>query len=159
MNELSALEGVRGLHARYGDAVWRQDMAAYGDCWTENAEWRIMGKVNRGRGEIVDFFAGAMTRFRRVLMTFRTPMITLGDGEVLSRSYVTENNGLYDGTAMNTVGIYYERLVEQEGVWRRDWALFQLAYRGPADMTGHFVDHADYGPPPAFPGRDEMPTL
>lgn len=154
---LAAEAGVRQLHARYVDAVWRKDYAAFADCFTEDAEWRIAGKVHRGRQEIAGFLQLAMVNFHRVIMTFRTPIIELREGRVDARTYVTENNGFKDGRPGSTIGTYYERLVEQGGVWRRAWALYQLHYMGPADLTGSFFEQPDYGPPPAMPPLDAVP--
>jgi SnoaL-like domain len=61
------------LHACYTDAVRRKDYGAFGDCFTEDAEWRITGMVLRGRVEIVDTIKQLMSRFRRVLVTPRIP--------------------------------------------------------------------------------------
>lgn len=156
---LTAEAGIRQLHARYGDAVWRKDYAAFADCFTEDAEWRIAGQVHRGRREIVGFLERAMSNFHGVIMTFRTPIIELsGDGAANARTYVTENNGFKDGRPGSTIGTYYERLVERDGVWRRAWALYQLHYMGPADLTGAFFAQPDYGPPPAMPPLDAMPA-
>lgn len=151
---VTAVEGVRQLHARYGDAVWRKDYAAFADCWTPDAEWRIRGHIYSGREEIAAFLARAMENFHRVIMTFRTPMITIKGDEILSRTYVTEQNGFKSGRPGATIGTYFERLVEQDGRYLRKWALFQLHYIGPSDLTGTFFDNPDYGPPPAFPPLD-----
>lgn len=155
---LTAEAGIRQLHVRYVDAVWRRDYAAFADCFTADAEWRIAGQVHRGRAEIVGFLQRAMSNFHRVIMTFRTPIIGLGDGSATARTYVTENNGFKDGRPGSTIGTYYERLVEKDGLWRRAWALYQLHYMGPADLTGAFFEQPDYGPPPAMPPLDAVPT-
>jgi ketosteroid isomerase-like protein len=155
---VTAEAGVRQLHARYVDAVFRKDYPAFGDCWTEDAEWRIRGHVYRGRSEICAFLARAMDNFHRVIMTFRTPIIDLRPDGAYCRTYVTEQNGFKDGRPGSTIGMYYEKAVEQDGRWRRAWALFQLHYIGPADLTGSFFEHPDYGPPPGFPPPDALPA-
>lgn len=44
MTDFSATEAaIRQLHALYADAVWRKDYESFGDCFTEDAEWRISG--------------------------------------------------------------------------------------------------------------------
>lgn len=155
LEELQAVEGVRQLHSRYVDAVFRKDYAAFGQCWSEQAEWRIAGRILRGRAEIVAFLEQAMANFHRVIMTFRNPFVELtGKGEARSRVYVTEQNGFRNGRPGATIGTYFEKLVEQDGRWLRSWALFQLHYMGPADLTGDYFDQPDYGPPPAFPPDD-----
>lgn len=146
--------GIRALHARYVDAVWRKDYAAFGDCFTGDAEWRIAGMVLRGRPEIERTLKRLMGNFQRILMTFRTPLLEVGDGVASGRTYVTEQSAFKSGRPGTTIGIYYERFVEQGDRWRFTWRLFQLHYMGPADLTGSFFEQADYGPPPAMPPLD-----
>ena len=45
--------GILDLFSRYAEAVWRKDHVAFGECFTEDAEWRIGGRILRGRAEIV----------------------------------------------------------------------------------------------------------
>jgi uncharacterized protein (TIGR02246 family) len=159
MSDLADAEaGIRQLHARYVDAVFRKDYVSFGECFTEDAEWRIAGQSLRGRPQIIGFLEQAMTNFHRVIMTFRTPIIRLVEDGAQARTYVTEANGFKNGRPGSTVGTYFERLVETDGIWQRRWALFQLHYMGPADLTGSFFEQPDYGPPPGFPPLD-APTF
>src|SRR4030095_15557802 len=136
-------EGIRQLHARYIDAVLRVDYDAFRACWTEDAEWRISGNVFRGRDEILGFFKRAMVNFHRVIMTFRTPLIELTDAGARTRIHVTENNGFKNGRPGASIGTYYEKLVQQDGQWLRSWALYQLHYMGPSDLTGDYFEQPD----------------
>ena len=34
---------IRQLHARYADSVWRADYDVFGNCFMEDAEWRVGG--------------------------------------------------------------------------------------------------------------------
>ena len=151
---LRTIEGVRQLHALYVDSVFRKDYTAFRACWTEDAEWRIAGNVWRGHDEIAGFLERAMANFHRVIMTFRNPMIEIADGEVRSRVHVTEKNGFKNGRPGANIGTYFEKLVERDGRWLRKWALYQLHYMGPSDLTGDYFEQPDYGPPPAFPPDD-----
>lgn len=54
MDFIAAGVAIRGLHARYIDAVWRKDYDAFGDCLARDAEWRIGGPDRRGRPAIVE---------------------------------------------------------------------------------------------------------
>lgn len=159
MTDQVAVEtAIRQFHALYTDAVWRKDYDAFGDCFTEDAEWRIAGMVLSGRPAIVDNLKRLMPSFRRVLMTFRTPILTMGDGTATGRTYVTEQNAFVNGRPGCSIGIYYERFIDQGDRWRCSWRLFQLHYLGPADLTGEFFDNPDFGPPPAMPPLD-APTF
>lgn len=143
--------GIRRLHARYADAVFRKDFCAFGDCFTVDAAWHIGGHVLRGRDEITRFLAARIADSHWVLINFGMPILEIGDGTASGRTYVTEQNAYRNAPPSYHVATYYERFVEQDGVWRRAWALFQLHYMGPADLSGKFFEQADFGPPPAMP--------
>ncbi|MFV8816655.1 YybH family protein [Haliea sp. E17] len=150
---------IRQLHARYADAVWRKDLEAFGNCFTGDAEWRIGGKILRGRSAIVENLARLLPNFERVLMTFRTPLVDMDeDGDLSSRTYVTENNIFANGKPGSSIGIYYERFVEEDYQLRFKWRLFQTHYLGPADITGPLYQNPDFGPPPQMPPLD-APTI
>ena len=164
---VTAEAAIRQLQARYMDSVWRKDFAAFGDCFTEDAEWRIAGKVFRGRTECVAFLEEIMPRFTRVFMSMQTPILQVGNGCAIGRTYITERNSLKDRSSVFNIGIYYDRFVQQGDQWRFAWHHFQLYYLGPADLSGRFYDLVDYGPPfgmpgpddPAIPSASEMATL
>ena len=148
---------IRQLHAHYVDAVWRKDIEAFGDCFTQDCEWRIAGKVMRGRGEIVSFMSQVFPLFNRILLTMRTPCLEVGDGVASARTYFTENSQMTDGTPLAAIGSYYERFVDQGDRWRFSWRVFRTEYAGPPDFTGPFYENPDYGPPPAMPPMDAIP--
>jgi len=158
MHEFVAAEcGIRQLHARYADAVWRKDAAAVGICFAEDGEWRVGGAVMCGRQRVVAAMGNVFPRFTRILMTFRTPIVELGEaGTASARTYVSENSVYADGTPFAPIGIYFERFVREAGDWRFKWRLFQTNYAGPPDLSGTFFDVPDYGAPPALPPLDEI---
>jgi uncharacterized protein (TIGR02246 family) len=145
---------IRQLHARYTDAVWRQDFEAFADCFTVDGEWRISGMLFRGRGEIKDAIERILGNFRRVLITFRTPIIEVGDRSATGRTDIDEKCAWKNGNTNISIGRYYERFVEDGDRWRFAWRLFQLHYRGAPDLTGTFFDNPDFGAPPGMPGLD-----
>jgi uncharacterized protein (TIGR02246 family) len=151
---------VRQLHARYADAVWRKDTAAFVDCFAEDAVWRIAGQELVGREVIGAGFDKFMAILDRTLMTFRTPLLTLGDepGTASARTYVSELNKYKDGSAVATIGVYYERFAERDGVWRFAWRHWNMYYYGPPDHSAHFHDCKEFGPPPGMPGPDDPTT-
>lgn len=154
---LSARDGVRDLLSRYTDAVWRNDYQAFGDCFTDDAEWRISGKVLGGRREIIKSITAAMTPFRRILIKFENPIVSLDGQGALSRVYLTEHAAFTETGTLMTVGAYYDRVVCQGERWRFSWRLFDLHYVGPPDLSGTFYDNAEHGPPPAMPRLDAVP--
>ena len=147
--------GVRQLQARYIDSVWRKDFDAFGDCFTEEAEWRIAGQVMRGRAACVGLLQKMMPSIDRVFMTMGTPLLQLEHGAGIARTYVTEMNVSKGVAPMFAIGIYYDRCVPQAGRWRFAWHHYQSYYHGPADLTAPFRHIIDYGAPFGMPRSDE----
>jgi uncharacterized protein (TIGR02246 family) len=159
MSDFVAAEaGIRQLHERYTDAVWRQDFDAFAECFSERGEWRISGMVLQGRAQIRETIAAILARFNRVLISFRTPIVTLSEGGACARTYIDERCAWKNGDTNISMGLYYEHFVEHDGRWLFDWRLFQMLYRGDPDLTGTFYDFPDYGPPPGMPPRDAVPA-
>ncbi len=159
MNDFVLAEsGIRQLHARFADAVWRKDTEAYAQCFAEDAEWKIATMHIRGRAEIAGTFGKLMAACARVQMITGTPLLELGQGTASGRLQITELAKMADGSSAMTLGVYYDRYVEHAGRWLFQWRHFGLHYRGPADLSAALVECPDYGPPPGLPGADE-PTF
>lgn len=150
--------GIRQLHARFIDAVFRKDATAFADCFAENAEWKIAGLHIRSRTEIGGLFGKLMGICARVQLIAGTPILEVGQGVATGRINVTELAKMTDGSSALTIGVYYDRYVEEAGRWRFQWRHFSLHYRGPSDLSAPLVESPDYGPFPGMPGADE-PTL
>jgi len=150
--------GIRQLYARFTDAVWRKDADAFANCFAEDGEWKLAGLHIRGRAEIGSIFAKLLSDCDRVLMIQGTPVLEVGQGTARGRIHVTELAKMADGSSAMTIGVYYDRYVEQGDLWCFQWRHFGLHYRGPTDLSAALVDCPDYGPPPGMPDPDE-PTF
>jgi ketosteroid isomerase-like protein len=158
VNELFAADfGIRQLHGRYVDAVFRKDTEAYAACFTEDAEWKIAGMHMRGREEIVETFLKLTASAERVFMLTGMPVLDIGTGTATGRIYVTEYVKRLDGGLMRTIGTYYDRYEGQGTEWRFRSRHWTLHYRGEGDFAEPFFTALDYGAPPAMPGLDEPP--
>jgi uncharacterized protein (TIGR02246 family) len=155
---LIAESAIRQLHARCVDAVFRKDTAAFADCYAEDGEWKIAGMHMKGRAQIASEFEKFMAPCERVLMLFTDPVLEVGEGVASGRSYVTEFMKYPDGRAVRTIGLYYERYVEQKDRWRFQWRHWNLYYYGPPDFSAPYHNPPDYGPHPGMPGADD-PTI
>lgn len=92
MTRIQSIEsGIRQLHARCADAVWRKDGDGFAGCFTTDGEWIIAGFHFRGQAAIVEGFRQLLGPNQRVLMHFGTPILTPGEPLVLGRTYVTED--------------------------------------------------------------------
>jgi uncharacterized protein (TIGR02246 family) len=156
---LIAESAIRQLHARYVDALWRKDPESFADLFTVDAEWKIAGMHLRGRDQIKSEFAKFMRHIERTFMIFGTPILQVGDGIASSRTHVTENNKFADGRSASTIGIYYERFVEEGDRWRFKWRHWNLYYIGPPDLSAPFYQCKDFGPPPGMPSPDDPTTV
>ncbi len=159
MNEqldfLIAQGAVIQLQARYADAIWRKDIDTLADCFTPDAEWRIGGRTMQGRDAILGQLSYVFPKFKRILMTMRNPYVEVTPDGASSRTYVTENNVYADGAPVMAIGTYFDRIVNEDGIWRFSWRLFQTSYLGPADLSGEFFEgNPDFGPAPAMPALD-----
>ena len=151
--------GIRQLHARFVDAVFRKDAEAFADCFAENAEWKIAGLHIRGREEIGAMIGKLLGACARVHLIPGLPMLELEPGRMASgRVPMTELAKMADGSSALTLGVYHDRYIEVEGRWLFQWRHFSLHYRGPTDLSAALVESPDYGLFPGRPGPDE-PTL
>jgi uncharacterized protein (TIGR02246 family) len=150
---------IRQLHARYADALWRKDPDSFAALFARGAEWKVAGMHMRGREEIRETFARFMVHTGRTLMTFRSPIVEMVDAVPTARTYVTEQNKFADGQSADTMGVYYERFVEEDGAWRFAYRHWNMYYIGPPTLTAKFYDVREFGPPPGFPGPDDPTTV
>lgn len=151
------LAHVMQLHARYCDAVWRKDVQAFGECFTEEAEWRISGMVVRGRTDAMAMIDTILGRAKRVYIEFQTPILDISGGALSARTYMNERCAWLDGKTNVAIGRYYEHFVREGDRLRFAWRLWQGLYTGPPDLTGDYGDFPDYGAPPGMPPRAEVP--
>jgi ketosteroid isomerase-like protein len=152
---VAAESGIRQLQARCIDSVWRKDFTAFGDCFTEDAQWRIAGRLLKGRNACVAFLSQVMPHIHRVLITMQTPILEVAGAKAIGRTYLTETNARHGRPAVFPIGIYYDRFELQGDRWRFAWHHYQSYYFGPNDLSGPFADFTDYGPPFGMPGPDD----
>jgi uncharacterized protein (TIGR02246 family) len=156
---LVAESSIRQLYGRYGDALWRKDSGDFEACFAEQAVWKIAGMTITGRAEIGSLFKKYMAGAHKVMMFTGIPVLEVGTDTAIGRVQVTEYSKLPDGRAVRTLGIYYDRFVEQSGRWCFQWHHFNLYYYGPADFSEPYYDCIEYGSPPGMPGPDDPTTV
>jgi len=152
---LLAEAAIRQLYARYADAVWRKDRAAFLECFTEDAVWKIAGRTLEGRNEIGDFFEMSTAPSHKVMFWWSNPALEVTGDTATGRLNVTELVKRLDGEAIRTLAVYYERYAKSGGIWRLSWHHFNMYYFGPPDLSEDYYDCREYGPPPGFPAPDD----
>lgn len=146
--------GIRQLHARFVDAVWRQDADEFAACFTADGLWKIAGMDVRGRAALADACRMMLGRCKRIHLIVGLPILQADGDGVIGRINMTEFSTMQDDSTAMTIGWYHDRYIEEEGRWRfltRHWS---FKYRGPPDLTGAFIDTPDYGAFPDFPAPD-----
>ena len=152
--------GVTQLHARFIDAVWRQDATDFADCFAREGVWKISGNViggpaNGGRSAIAEACRTMLGRCSHIQLIVQPSIVEVtGEGTAIGRHHMVEMARMLDGSTAMTLGIYHDHFVEEQHRWRylrRHWS---MQYRGPFDLTGMFVDSPDYGSFPAMPPAD-----
>lgn len=156
MNDLIAADvGIRQLHARFADAVWRQDDAEFSGCFASDGLWKIAGMEIQGRDKIAEACRNMLGRCSDIHIITGLPILELVDGGAKGRLNITEFARMQDGSTAMTIGWYHDDYAEEDGKWffkRRHWS---MKYRGLPDLTGHFADTPNYGPFPDGPADGE----
>lgn len=130
---------LRDLVARYSDAVNRRDAESWGQTWSREATWEIMGTVQQGRETIVDFWSQVMSRIPLVLQepTFGTLDFSSAsiEGGVTGRWYIHEITKSPESSS-ETTGVYHDRYLHEDGAWRFSRRRFDVLYRDEKALTG-----------------------
>ena len=151
---MAAEFGIRQLHARCADAVWRKDAAAFAACFAEDGVWKVAGLRFAGRAAVAEGLTLLTAMNQRILMRFATPIVSLDAGGASARTHVVEQVKRNDGAGMTSIGIYFERFVEAGDEWLFAWRHFDFCYFGPPDLSAELYAFVDRGAPPALPDGD-----
>jgi uncharacterized protein (TIGR02246 family) len=153
---LAADAGIRQLHARFNDAVWRQDATEFSNCWSRDGEWKIAGMHMQGREAISQACTALLGRCAHIHLIPGLPILELtGPGTAIGRMSVTEFAKMHDGSTAMTIGWYHDHYIDEDGRWRFAKRHWSFKYRGAPDLTGPFIDTPDYGDFPLMPAADE----
>lgn len=155
IDPIAADLGIRQLHARFADAVWRQDGDAFAACFASHGVWKIAGQTFTGSAAIGSAVGALLGRCSHIHLITGLPVLHVDGTAVLGRLAMTEFARMLDGSTAMTIGWYHDRYVEQGGLWRFARRHWNLKYRGAPDLTGLFADTPNYGALPDGPADDE----
>ncbi|MXO89948.1 nuclear transport factor 2 family protein [Pontixanthobacter aquaemixtae] len=150
-----AAVGIGQLHARFVDAVFRQDIRQFADCFAKEGVWKIGGRVMEGRETIFELTGPMLSYCERIQLVALQPLLDLTDEGAVGRQQMIEFSKMKDGSGAMTIGVYHDRYVLEEGQWRFAKRHWSFKYRGPHDFSGGFADTPDYGAFPSGPADDE----
>jgi ketosteroid isomerase-like protein len=154
-NLIAADHGIRQLHARFVDAVWRQDATEFAACWTREGLWKIAGMEVRGRAALQDACTLMLGRCKHIHLIVGLPILEADGDEVLGRLNMTELTTMADDSSALVMGWYHDRYAEEDGRWRFKTRHWSFKYRGPPALGGEYFPTPDYGAFPGFPAADE----
>jgi uncharacterized protein (TIGR02246 family) len=116
---------IRELLESYGDAVFRHDPVAWGDCWAQDATWTLPGiGATRGRAAIVETWRAAMHRFEQVSFHTTLGALAIAGDRAEGRAYTSEVLKPKAGGILRMEGAYEDLIIRQEGRWlfaARSW--------------------------------------
>lgn len=147
--------GIRQLHARFADAVWRQDAAEFSGCFAEDGVWKIAGMVTRGRAEIAEACGMMLGRCSHIHIITGLPILAVSGSSATGRLNMTEFARMQDGSTAMTIGWYHDVYVQDGDSWHFQTRHWSMKYRGAPDLTGGFADTPNYGAFPDGPAADE----
>lgn len=98
------------LYARYIDATWRIDTTAFGECFTDDATWEIVGRTFVGRDVIETAIADFLSANQRVLIKTGPPLIFLDNDTISAKVMINELIKTRSGEGRTTVGTYIDVL-------------------------------------------------
>lgn len=109
---LSADAGIRQLHARFTDAVWRQDDAEFSGCFAEDGHWKIAGMEFHGREKIAEACRNMLGRCSHIHLIVGLPILEVTGSTAKGRLGMTEFARMQDGATAMTIGWYHDDYVE-----------------------------------------------
>ena len=142
-NAVTDKNEIRDLVARYADAVTRRDEKAWGETWTEDGEWHVIGRTASGREAVGALWQTLLGGLSFVVQLANTEQITVEGDRGSGRWYVTEYARSNDGTALLNVGFYRDEYRRVDGSWRFARRRFDALYMGPPDLGGATFPHPE----------------
>lgn len=145
MDLIAADFGIRQLHARFADAVWRQDADSVTACFVSDGQWSIAGMQFNGHAEIGEACNKLLGRCERIHLQTEQPILHADGEDVLGRLSMTEFAWMPDGTQFFTVGTYHDRYGVEATEWRFRERVWNLKYRGPIDLSAPLSEQGNLG--------------
>lgn len=121
---------IRELLERYADAVFRRDAAQWGDCWTHDGVWRLMGMEIKGREAIIAAWTQAMAAFEVAAFFVQPGALAIDGATAQGRSWTHEVLKARDGSLRRVVGAYEDRFVKEADGWRFSARSFHVVLEG-----------------------------
>ena len=126
---------IRGLVARYADAVSRRDGEAFQATFATDGEWQLLGNVAAGREKILALWKSLMSNFPFVVQLASGGIIEVDGERATGTWYITEHNRSATGGALLVIGVYRDDYVREDERWCFARRRFAALYMGPPDFS------------------------
>jgi ketosteroid isomerase-like protein len=125
---------IRGLVARYCDAVARRDPDAWAATWAVDATWDLGGgRVTHGRAAAVELWTTAIARYPWVAQLAPTGTVEVAGDTARGAWWILELNRLQDGTGALHLGHHDDEYRRTDEGWQFAARRFAMVYRGALD--------------------------
>lgn len=108
---------IRALNDSYCDAVFRRDAKDWGDNWTDDARWSLMGQKIEGRTNIIALWESAMAGFGFVAFFAQMGALRIDGDRAEGTVYTHEVLENADGSITRPVGRYDDIYERHNGRW------------------------------------------
>jgi hypothetical protein len=129
---------IRGLVARYAEAVSSHNREQWAATWTEDGQWSVMGQTSVGRDDTVALWEKLMGGLEFIVQLANSGTVEFdeNDGDrATGRWQITEHGKFPGGNAIFTIGFYQDECVRVDGEWRFKKRSFSPLYFGPPDLS------------------------
>jgi ketosteroid isomerase-like protein len=110
--------GVRERFDSYSDAVTRQALDDYLDCWTDDGARFGAGGECQGIEALRQHWHGIWKMLSQMGFMTQIGSIVIDGGTATARSYCLETLRFHDDTTRQLVGTYDDELRRVDGVWK-----------------------------------------
>ena len=129
--EIAARLALQERINRYTDAILRNDAESFGACWTEKANWHLMGQHLKGRPEIVGFYQSLTEAALHVRHLSHSPILRIEGDTAKGRWQVTETVCTKDGNGSIILGVYDDAYANEGDTWLFTERKLDIIYQGP----------------------------
>lgn len=127
---------IHDLVACYADAVTRRDERAWADTWAEEGEWHVLGRVAKGRADVVALWNSLMRGIPFVVQLVCGGRVRIQGERATGEWHVTEHLQMPGGVGMLNLGTYEDEYQRDGDAWRFRRRIFRGNYMGPPDLSG-----------------------
>lgn len=126
---------IRDLIATYALSVGRRDAEAWGETWTEDAEWNVLGRAPKGRAEVIALWNGLMSQFPLIVHSATDGIVCVNGDRATGTWAITEQGYREGGRAVLVLGRYKDEYRRTSEGWRIRKRDFECLYQGAPDFS------------------------